>query len=281
MWKRVLSPWCLCALFAMQAHATTSSSIYSLSADPNTFVPDQFSSVNPALQTVSNIATLGDGSLGFNGGITQGIGGLYAIGNDSNGAGSFYSVSLDGAISLIGTAGGLGDGFFGGLAFDSANGTFYAAVNDNSGNSSLYSITAGGVATNLSKALGTGFSGLAYDSNNGLFYGIGNDNSGNSTLYDFSLNGTIDTVASIGMGFGGLTYDPQVDAFWAIQGVNNAGSQLFQLSPAGAESSSFMTLGDGFTELTTLTPEPSSFTDLAVVLLIVGLGRLRWSRSRD
>ncbi len=60
------------------AHAT---SFFPISADPNnSFVPDRLSSVTYSPGSVTTIATLGDGSLGFNGGLTSGAGGtLYAI----------------------------------------------------------------------------------------------------------------------------------------------------------------------------------------------------------
>lgn len=255
-------------LFCNVATATTS--FYTISGDPSNFyVPDQFSSVDLNASSVTTVATLGDGSLGFNGGLVLGPGGsLYAIANDSTGAGSLYSIQPDGAATLIGTAGGLGDGFFGGLAYDSANALFYAAVLDSLGNTSLYSITSGGVATALGQDLGTGFSGLAYDSANGLFYGIGNDNTGFSTLYDFSLGGTVNTVGGLGYGFGALTYDPLENVLWAIDPVNNAGSQLFQITTAGTESSAYMTLGDGFVELAANTPEPSPALEIPAGLAL-------------
>jgi hypothetical protein len=271
MWTWVVLMGCVLTLPAAQA--LNASNLWAVSGDSNnSFVPDQFSSINVPLQSVNTIATLGDGSLGFNGGLTEGPGGgLFGVANDSFGASSFYSVGLDGSISLIGSAGGLGTGFLGGLAYDSANGTFFAAVLDGLGNTSLYRITPGGTGVALGQSLGTGFSGLTYDSQNGLFYGIGNDSSENSTLYDFSLGGPVNTIGALGVGFGGLTYDPTLNAFWVIQGVNNAGSQLFQISPAGAESNSLMTLGDGFAELavTTTTPEPSTEFEMGAGLILV------------
>ena len=277
-----MKKWSFLCVLTLAPPGLMATNLFSVSADPVTFVPDQFSTVIVPL-SVGTIATLGDGSFAFNGGLTAGPGGLlYAIANDSSGASSFYSVGLDGSTMLIGGAGGLGSGFLGGLAYDSSNGSFFAAVLDTLGNTSLYRVKPGGVAVALGQALGTGFSGLAYDSNNGLFYGIGNDSGGNSTLYDFSLGGPVNTVGALGVGFGGLTYDSTLDAFWAIQGVNNAGSQLFQISPAGAESSSFMTLGDGFAELATIvpTPEPAPIETVGGVLLIaIGFFHF-WSRAQ-
>src|SRR5262249_43879618 len=166
--------WILLAF--LPAVAAEGATLYAIGSDPNTFVPDQFTLADPVARGVTSVATLGDGSLGFNGGLAFGPGGLlYAIANDSFGASSLYQGQGNGALSLVGSAGGLGFGFLGGLAFDPLDGLFYAAVNDPAGNSSLYSITAAGLPSALGQTLGTGFSGIAFDSTNGLFYGIGND----------------------------------------------------------------------------------------------------------
>ena len=261
MRQEFLFVWAVAAVSSAQA-----ASFFAIGPDPTTFGPDQLMSVTLAPPAVNTVATLGDGSLGFNGGLTEGPGGvLYAIANDSSGAGSLYTAAADGTLTLVGTAGGLGFGFLGGLAYDPANSTFYAAVNDSGGNATLYSITSGGVAASTGIGLGTDFSGLAYDAASSLFYGIGNDNSGFSTLYDFSLAGPVNSVAGLGFGFGALTYDAANDVLWAIDPVNNAGSQLFQITGGGSVSAPLLALGDGFSELAvvsgstgTQTPEPST-----------------------
>jgi hypothetical protein len=96
---------------------------WSISRDPNNgYVPDVLSSVDSGAQTVTNIAAVSGGNLGFNGGLTLGPGGkLYAIANDSFGNSSFYSIQTNGALSLIGSTGGLGQGFLGGLTYDTRN----------------------------------------------------------------------------------------------------------------------------------------------------------------
>jgi hypothetical protein len=256
------------------AHA---GSFVAISGDPNnSFVPDQFSSVTLSPQAVTTVATLGDGSLGFNGGLTTGPGGtLYAIANDSTGAGSLYSIQSNGTVSLVGSAGGLGFGFLGGLTYNPGTSAFYAAVQDSLGNDTLESISTGGVATATGLALGTGFSGLAYDTGDGMFFGIGTDGTGFSTLYDFSLSGPVMAVGGLGFGFGALTYDATNNVFWAISPVNNAASQLFQISPAGVVSAPFFTLGDGFVELavaqvsTAATPEPATTITLGAGLILM------------
>jgi hypothetical protein len=272
--------WCVvCALAAMTARAAT---LFGVGPDPSTFVPDQLDLiVTPG--SVSNVGTLGDGTLSFNGGLTFGLGGaLYGIANDSTGASSFYQINTSNAgTTLVGSAGGLGDGFLGGLAWDTANSTSYAAVEDTSGNTTLWSISSGGTATNLGQSLGTDFTGLTYDASNGLFYGIGNDSFGNSSLYSFSLGGPVTLVAALGTDYGGITYDSGINAFWLIGNYDNAASQLYQVTTAGVLSSPLMTLGDGFIELAAPSgvPEPGTGVVVGAVLLIGG-GLLKLRRRK-
>src|SRR5260370_29687728 len=132
------APGLRCALAALllaaclpQAQAA-GTSLWSISGDPNNgFVPDLFSLVDNTSQTVNNIAPLGNGSLGFNGGVTVGPGNtLYAIANDSGLAGSLYTVQPSGATSLVGSAGGPGFGFLRRLPNHPLASTFYAPVDD-------------------------------------------------------------------------------------------------------------------------------------------------------
>jgi hypothetical protein len=275
--KSVPFTWALILTAACVAPAQADS-FWSIGGDPNNgYVPDVLFSVNSGAQTVTNIAAMGGGNLGFNGGLTVGPGGkLYAIANDSLGNSSFYSIQANGAFSLIGSAGGLGQGFLGGLTYDTQNSTFYAVVLDSAGNTSLDSISQTGQATVVDPSLGSGFSGLAFDSANDLFYGIANDNTGFSTLVDFSLNGPVSDVGALGYGFGALTYDQTKNVFWALAPVNNAASTLFQITALAEESNGIFTLGDGFAELavqaqTTTVPEPATALELGTAICLVAV----------
>ncbi len=250
--------------------------LVSISGDPaNSFVPDQLATIDPIGQTVSGFVTLGDGSLGFNGGLATGPGGvLYGIANDSSGLGSLVTIQSNGALSVVGASGGLGSGFTGGLAWDPVDNTFLGVANDGSGNATLYDISTGGIVS-PGFNVGTNFSGLTYDTSNNTLYGIGNDSGGNSTLYNIVPAGsTVTPVASLGTGFGGIAYDSANDLFWVISPVSNASSQLFQISNSGVLSSPIFTLGDGFVELATASaatspgspgssaPEPSTLVGM-------------------
>lgn len=246
---------------------------YSVSGDPNNGnVPDVLSSVDSDEQTVTGIGAMGGGNLGFNGGLTVVGGQLYGIANDFLGNSSFYKIGADGSRSLIGSAGGLGQGFLGGVAWDTENSSFYAAVLDSEGNTSLASISQTGQAAVVGNDLGSGFSGLAFDSANGLFYGIANDGTGFSTLVDFALNGPVNDVGSLGFGFGALTYDAANNVFWALAPVDNAGTTLHEITALGEESDGIFTLGDGFDELAVrapAVPEPATEAELSIGLCLL------------
>jgi len=283
-------------LLAMAGLACTihAGALVSISGDPaNFFVPDQLATVDPLAQTVAGFVTLGDGSLGFNGGLATGPAGmLYGIANDSTGAGSLVTIQPDGTLSVIGAQDGLGFGFTGGLAWDPVDNTFLAVANDGSGNAFLYNISTGGaVSPGFQVGTNTSFDGLTYDTANQTLYGIGNDSGGNSTLYNIIPAGSMVTpMTSLGTGFGGITYDASLDAFWVISPVNNASSQLFQISNTGVLSSPVFTLGDGFVELAVASsatspgpgpsaPEPGTFAAVTSGIAAIAAAR-RWTHNR-
>jgi hypothetical protein len=82
----------------------------SLTAEPflftigpdNNFVPRSFTSISVDASSVTSLFNLGDGSLGFNGGLTfrptDGL--FYAIANDGSGNSTIQSFSLAGAGTL-------------------------------------------------------------------------------------------------------------------------------------------------------------------------------------
>lgn len=267
-WALLLAP-----IWAVPGQAGTL--LYSIGADPNTGDPDVLSTVDTGAQTVANIAAMGGGDLGFTGGLTVAGGKLYGIANDSSDNGSFYNIQPDGSLSLIGSAGGLGGLFLGGLTYDTQNSTFYAAVWDSEGNTTLDSISQTGQATALGDSLGTGFSGLAFDSANDLFYGIANDSTGFSTLVDFALNGPVNDVGALGYGFDALTYDATNNLFWVLAQADDGSSTLHQVTALGQESDGIFTLGYGFDELAVEAPsgapEPATDLELGAGLFLLAL----------
>jgi len=100
--------------------------------------------IEPALSNVTWLFNVGDGSLGFNGGLTYDSkdGLFYAVAMDGDGNSYLYSIdTVASHATLIGAT--LGTGYTGGIAYDAANDDFLAIENDSAGYSSLQQITLG------------------------------------------------------------------------------------------------------------------------------------------
>ncbi len=189
--------------------------------------------------TAAPLATLGDGSIGFNGGLAYNSGDtrLYSIGNNFLGDSALYSMTtLGGSLLSIGV---LGQGFNGGLAYDSANDKFYAIANDFFGNSTLYEVTAAGVATPLG-IIGFGFyGGLTYSADDGKLYAIAGDFLGvMRTVVAIDIATAAATplfdLGDGSLGFnGGLAYDDDADLFYVIGNDFLANSTLFSFTLVG------------------------------------------------
>lgn len=226
--------------------------LYTIGADdPGSLFP-----VPRALTPLSTAGTvgagtnLGDGSIGFNGGLAFRPGAtpvddlLFTVGNDSSLASSLYSVGTDGA-GLTPVLG-LGSGFTGGLAWHGAEQAFYTIASDLFGASALYRIpTAGGISgVDFVGDLGFGFiGGLTFNEDNGKLYAISTDLLGvPRVLSAITLGPTlsVDTVFTFaGSGFavnGGLAYEASSDLFYAIRNDSGFNSTLgtFTLASAGA-----------------------------------------------
>jgi MYXO-CTERM domain-containing protein len=249
--------------------------------------------------SASPLASLGDGSIGFNGGLAYDTSNamLYAIGNDSQGGSALYSFTTSGG-SLTSIAA-LGSGFNGGLAYDSADGNFYAIANDNSAASRLYRVTPAGVATPLSTGpIGSGFyGGLSYDSSDGNLYAIAGDASGTTrTLAKIDIP-SVSAMPLFGLGDGslgfngGLAYDNAANLFYVIGNDFGGNSTLFSftlggtgtdLTPIGASfGQGFLNVGLALAPAVT-TPTVDEPPTLALVALIalLGLAGRRSNRRR-
>lgn len=254
--------------------------LYTISADPNAgFVPQALDSIDTTGKSVSSPFTLGNGTLGFTGGLAYrgNNNTFYVISQDNSGNSVFNSFTLAGGppVSPLFT---LGQGFTGGLTFDTANGFFYAVNNDSVGNSSLYRIdTSGGGSATPLFALGTGFTGgLAFDSANGLLYGISNDSGGNSTLDSISLGGVVTPLAlSLGQGFtGGLAYGPGSGLFYAISSDSLGNSSLSDFTLASSSPTSLfgVSVGTNNAALTLGPAGPAPVVPEPSTMLLVGSG---------
>jgi hypothetical protein len=263
--------------------------LFTIGPDANPFFPvprvlNQLPATSPV--SAAPLATLGDGTVGFNGGLAYNSGNslLYAIGNDSFGNSALYSMTtLGGGLTSVG---GLGQGFNGGLAYDSASGDFYAIANDFFANSTLYKVTPAGVATPLGM-VGFGFyGGLTYDADDGKLYAIAGDLFG---VMRSVVAIDISTVAanplfnlgdgSIGFN-GGLAYDDVADLFYAIGNDFSATSSLFSFALGGGAASlapigspfgqGFLNIGLALAPEVTPPPPPTVPEPPAVALIMLG-----------
>ena len=287
----------LLALISFGANATEM--LFTIGPDASPFFVPRTLNELPSTSPVSAsfLADLGDGSVGFNGGLAYDTadGQLYTIGNDSSGLSTLYSMTtLGGTLTAIG--GGLGVGFNGGLAYDSLNDTFYAIANDFLGNSTLYEVSGAGVATPLG-AIGVGFyGGLTFNANDGNLYAIAGDAFGamrNVVAIDaatVAANPLFD-LGDGSVGFnGGLTYDVGADLFYVIGNDFLADSTLFSFTLAGSSTpgddlapigssfgQGFLNAGLALAPEVTPPPPPSTVDEpstLSLMLFVLLLGPL-------
>src|SRR5579872_5907832 len=143
-----------------------------------TGAPDSLNRMDPAFSaSVTAVQTpVGTGDTGFNGGLVAANNLLYAIGNDSNGVATLYSIQTNGlglsvvSSSFNNTGAAAGVGFQNGLT--AVGNTFYA-IGQGANTEDLYSIGAGGATHIQTLPTFTGtYAGLAWDPTLGDFFAI-------------------------------------------------------------------------------------------------------------
>lgn len=260
-------------------------------------VLNQLPTVAPV--TAAPLSSLGDGSIGFNGGLAYNTSGslLYSIGNDSLGNSTLYRfTTLGGSVTSIAS---IGTGFNGGLAYDTVSGSFYAIANDMFAASTLYQVTAGGAATPLGVGpIGFGFyGGLTYNADDGMLYAIAGDSFGvmRSVVAIDIATAAATPLFDLGdgsIGFnGGLAYDDSIDLFYVIGNDFLANSTLFSFTLA-ADGADLAGLGGSFgqgflnvglalaPEVTPPTVSEPPTAALVSLLALLGLARRRWTSRR-
>jgi hypothetical protein len=236
------------ALFTAQANA----SLFSVGPDANQ-VPRSFDAVGASGATSQFL--LGDGSLGFNGGLTYRAANasFYAVANDSSGNSSLVSFTPAGSGSYS-TVGSLGSGFLGGLAYNSADGNFYAVSSDFLGNATLNRISADGSTVTALGVIGMGnYGGLAYNPDDGKLYAISGDAFGvQSKLNAIDIaTATVASTTDLGDGSlsfnGGLAYDDDANLFYAISNDFMGSSALDSFTVGGSATPTVVAaLGQGY-----------------------------------
>ena len=236
----------------------------------------------PGLSPVFN---LGDGSLGFTGGLAYNPATslFYTIASDGLGASSLYSFDLTGSLALQFD---LGTGFFGGLALNSGDGYLYAAQNDFEGTSSIYRLDVTGQTSTYLFSMRQGLTGgLTYNSADGNLYGIVNDPLGNSSLMQITIGTGAYAAMSppLGTGFlGGVAYDAATNGFFAINMDMFGASTLNSIvtgDPGSVTPGPFLGYGYAAAGLT-YGPDASIPEPATCLLTAAGLGLLGWIRYR-
>ncbi|MCB1878756.1 MAG: hypothetical protein H6964_09915 [Chromatiaceae bacterium] len=270
--------------------------------DPNAFfsVPNALTGLT-STGTASPITLLPDGSIGYNGGLATkaGSGGsddvVYAVGNDSLGKSTLFSFSAAGTNFTTVLA--LGDGFNGGLAYNSAKDALYLIQNDFLANSTLYRIAlSGGLSLDPVGALGAGFfGGLTYNADDGLLYAISGDDFGVQRVLnsiDAVAGATVTSLFELGDGSrnfnGGLVYEPDADLFYAIANdfVVNSTLTTFDLTGSSSLSDVAGPFGQGFvnvglTLVAEFTPQPIPEPEALWLMLTAAPWWLRKCRHRS
>jgi hypothetical protein len=227
------------ALFFSSA-ATAGVLLYSVGPDGYS-IPDRLFSFSSSDNTHETwVWDLGNGSLGFNGGLTYRAanGSLYAVANDYLGNGELVNFGLDGRglTSILALTSGVG--WYGGLSAGPADNVFYAIGTAwDTGVPAIYQINPASSAVNRLFNVGDGAlgfnGGLTYDSKDGLFYAIAADGSGASFLYSIDTGTssvTPITAVTLGTGYtGGIAYDAN-DVFFAIQNDSDGYSSLQKIT---------------------------------------------------
>ena len=238
--------------------------------------------------TASGTSTLrfnvGDGSLGFNGGVTfrPGDGLFYAVANDFTGASSLVSFAGNGGGTSTSVAA-LGNGFLGGLAYSQADDAFYAIASDMFGNSRLMRISASGTVTDVA-AIGVGFfGGLTLHPLDGLLYAISGDDLGvQRNLSSITTSGSVTSLFALGDGLlafdGGLAVDAS-GVFFVVSNDSFGASTLntFALGDGGVSlapvdgpfGQGFSNRGLVVTPTEVPAPAPLSLTAIAMIALYV------------
>lgn len=281
---------CVCALAVFSiCDLCAGPLLYSVGPD-SSGVPRDFTSI-----TGTGVATplfkLGDGSLGFNGGLAfdPAANLFYGIANDSFGNSSLVSFSLGGGGAFT-NIGSLGQGFFSGLAYDTTADQFFAIATDSTGQSSLNSVSSIGGVTPVG-VLGTGFNGgLTFRPSDGLLYAFSADSSGVQRQFQAINPATAAAMLLFTAGDGsatfngGVAYDAASDRFFVIANDSMGVSTLESFTLAGSGTLTPISgIGGGYGNVAlALAPEPvpEPSTWLIIAPLVIGLV-LRARRTRQ
>jgi hypothetical protein len=254
---------------------------------------------SPSVATI--VTPLGDGSIGFNGGLV-GVGSLlYGIGNDSGNLATLYSFTPAGgsltALNSDFNTSGAATGFVFQNGLAAIGGTLYGIGFDSVGSSGEALFTIGGGSASLVSSLsdlGGSYSALAYAADQTMLYGIVVNGVNNEVQGDYLVsmnpNGSNFTVvanlstldgSATGTHTGGLLYTGGGSFFDVFTDPNSGNGQLETIGLNGQsatlvyDTGAPLLINHGLAEVTS-TPEPSGFALMGVALALLA----RWRRAR-
>jgi len=298
--RRAGSLLALAAAFSVAPCAHAGALLYTIGADL-LGAPTSLNSMDPSSSSsVTNVQMpLGDGSIGFNGGLVYSGGLIYGIGNDNNNFATLYSFDTSGqnltvqSFQFNTTGAGTAFVFQNGLA--AIGNTFYAIGADPSGQD-LFQIGNGSATlVNGLATLGGTYSGMVYDPSSGRFYALIDNASGaysGDYLVEFGLSGPTNIVASLtsldGAAIGthlngladaggGVLYDIYIDP-------NTFTGQLEQITVGGSVTTNTLydtqipLAQDAGIALVSGTPEPATCFLTGGALALAGLFLRRRAR---
>lgn len=216
--------------------------LYAIGAD-QAGVPNQLVKIDVANSAVNTLATLGNGSESFAGGLIGGTIDLFG-GFRNSGAGQTEIVLLTSAGIVVPFASSPEFSPGGMTSSVTPDGRYWTA-NDTNGNSELVSTLPG-----IGGPIGTGFTGgLAFRETNSTLYAIRNDSNGNSTFHYFDTNTSQMAQLGINLGsgfYGGLAWDPAADLFYALGSDSNANATLYRFAAGDAAPTALFGVGQGY-----------------------------------
>lgn len=281
----------LLCVFAWRSDAATM--LYSISGD-SSGVPRQLNQIDPYLREADSLFLLGDGSIGFTGGLTwlPAVQRFYTIYDNGQGGAFLASFGLSGGDSLLTEALALSAGFWRGLTYAPDTDLLYALYSNGSGAWDLLQLDpANNRTSTLLSGIAGGFGGMTWVAP-GQLTALFTNAQGAFQLHHIDLgNNTVTPFGNTLFGNmnGGLAWDSDSAVRYFSIGSDAGGyGSLYGVVADGIGSGSQFGLGGGYfysnlafvpdTPSDSAVPEPSAailgFSGL-VMLALAGLYRRR------
>ena len=276
--------------------------LFSISGDtqngPFQGVPREVNMLSTGADLEADLFDLGDGSLGFSGGLTyrhtDNL--FYSIANDGFGNNTLVSFSVNGSGTFSPHSDFLADGFYYGLTYNPSSDVFYALYTQFLGYVTFVEINADSETVtpifDYAPASPFGLGGMTWGPTG--MQGLFTNSQFQFQIFDIDLAGQ--QLSAVGQGYagylvGGFYYDPVSAAYYAIQTDDQANGTLVTLDPTlGAVNQQFA-IGQGYyyTNLTGwdtnpgngtgAVPEPGSWVLISTGAALLAVSK--WVRLRS